>query len=169
MVLKTRAAKPTDAQGILDIYAPIVEQTAISFETEVPDEATIGERIKSYSDSHAYLVSEDEDRILGYAYGSSFRPREAYRNSVEVTVYVHPQARGHGIAKNLYTALFGKLLEKQFHTALAGIALPNEASVALHRVLGFEPVGIFRDVGFKLGQWHDVQWWQKPLIENDRK
>ncbi len=163
MPVTLRSAKASDAGAILEIYAPIVQHTAISFETEIPDESVMAQRIETYQASHAYLVAEREQEIIGYAYGSFFRPRDAYKRSVEVTVYVRADAHGQGVATRLYEALFESLKEKGFRMALAGIALPNKASVALHRSLGFERVGTFREVGYKFEEWHDVEWWQRPL------
>ena len=111
-----------------------------------------------------WLVSvDDAGRVNGYAYASRHRERHAYRWSVDATVYVRDNSRGQGIAKRLYTALFDQLLQLGYFQAFAGITLPNEASTALHRSVGFEQVGVYRKVGFKHGIWHDVSWWQKPL------
>lgn len=158
-----RTATTSDAEGILTIYSPIVEETAISFELEVPTLTEMRKRITANLETHAYFVAEQSGRIAGYAYGSAFRPRKAYSNSAEVTVYVHPENYGQGIGRALYDTLLPKLTERGFHTALAGIALPNEASIALHKACGFERVGTFREVGFKFEKWHDVEWWQRDL------
>jgi len=163
-----RTAMPEDAEGILAIYKPVVRDTPISFELEIPDIAEMQTRIKNTLESHAYLVAEHTSKILGYAYGSSFRPREAYNHSSEVTVYVHPDNHKQGIGKILYSRLISELSDRGFHMALAGIALPNDASVALHKSCGFERVGIFREVGFKFNKWHDVEWWQKPLSKHQQ-
>ncbi|MEM8652046.1 MAG: arsinothricin resistance N-acetyltransferase ArsN1 family B [Pseudomonadota bacterium] len=158
-----RPGELSDAEGVREIYADIVENTAISFEIDVPDVDEMAQRIENVSKSHVFLVAEHASQILGYAYGSFFRPRKAYEKSAEVTVYVHKDMHGKGIGRRLYEALFEVLAEKGFHTALAGIALPNDASVALHKSLGFTTVGVFREVGFKFDKWHDVEWWQRPL------
>ena len=159
-----RDAKLEDAEAILQIYAPIVEKTAISFETQVPDKNEIQTRIKAYSESHTFLVADDGNTIQGYCYGSSFRPRKAYGKTAEVTVYVAEDQQGKGIGHSLYAELFKQLIDRGFHTAIAGITLPNPASIALHRASGFKTVGTLREVGHKLDRWHDVQWWQKQLI-----
>jgi phosphinothricin acetyltransferase len=101
--------------------------------------------------------------VAGFAYGGPHRTRAAYRWSVDVTVYVAEQARGHGVGRALYGALLPALAERGFHAAFAGIALPNPGSVALHEAVGFTPLGVYREVGFKLGRWHDVGWWQRLL------
>ncbi|MEM7288751.1 MAG: arsinothricin resistance N-acetyltransferase ArsN1 family B [Pseudomonadota bacterium] len=158
-----RAANSDDAEGVLDIYKPIVENTAISFETEVPTIDEIAQRISNALISHAYLIAESADAVTGYAYASQFRPRAAYAKSAEVTVYVHERAKGKNVGKKLYELLFAELRQRGFNSALAGICLPNAASIALHKSTGFERIGVFREVGFKFGKWHDVEWWQKPL------
>ena len=106
---------------------------------------------------------EDADCLAGYAYATPHRTREAYKHSVETSVYVHSDYRGKGVGRMLYESLFVSLRSHDFHNAYAGITLPNDASVALHKSLGFEPVGIFREVGFKYDSWHDVSWWQRNI------
>ena len=156
-----RRARPEDAEGIHAIYAPIVERTAISFETVPPTPADMELRIASALDTHDWRVVEIDGEIAGYAYGSQHRAREAYRRSAEVSAYVHERHRGRGLAAKLYHELFESLRERDFHSLLAGIALPNAPSIALHRSLGFMPIGTFEEIGFKLGAWHDVSWWQR--------
>jgi len=164
MVMKIRRAIPADAPELLEIYAPVVEQTAASFELTVPSEPEFAKRIASSTASHEWLVMESSDHLCGYAYATPHRPREAYRASVETSVYVSPTYHGQGIGKQLYEALFVSLQSRDFHNAYAGITIPNEASIALHRSMGFEPIGVFREVGFKQERWHDVSWWQRPII-----
>lgn len=158
-----RLAQESDASALLRIYAPIVEKTAISFELAPPTVHEFGERIRNTLASHAWIVCEEEGEILGYAYGSKFRPREAYQWTTEVTVYVSPTQQGRGVGYGVYLSLFAALRLQGFCTAIAVIALPNEASVKLHENLGFKPVGVFYRVGYKLGQWHDTGWWQLAL------
>lgn len=160
-----RTATPADAAALLAIYAPIVEATVISFEHEPPDEAEMRRRIGHTLQALPWLVSVDDDdgAVDGYAYASRHRERAAYQWAVEVSVYVHERARGRGLASRLYTALFDHLAALGYMQALAGIALPNEASVRLHESLGFEPAGVFRHIGFKHGQWRDLGWWMRPL------
>ena len=164
--MKIRSATAADASAILAIYAPVVRDTIISFETEVPSVAEIAQRIDTTLAMHPYLVAEMDGAVAGYAYAGEHRARSAYRWSVDVTVYVAAPARRLGIARALYGRLLPMLAERQFHAAFAGIALPNPASVGLHEAMGFSPVGIYREVGFKFGRWHDVGWWQHLL--NDR-
>lgn len=158
-----RRAKPSDAEQILAIYRPIVEGTNISFEFDPPSKNEMSHRISTTLETHEWLVAFDQDGIGGYAYASKYRPREAYQYAVETTAYVHERCRGRGVGKNLYEALFASLDSLRFHSAYAGIALPNAASIALHKSVGFESIGIFRDAGFKFEKWHNVSWWQRRV------
>jgi len=159
-----RVVRPDDAAAIQAIYAPIVASTVISFELEVPTVDAMRDRIDTTVERLPWLVSEDDAGGLdGYVYASTHRARAAYRWSVDVTAYVREDRRGKGVGKRLYPALFDALARLGYFQAFAGIALPNDASVALHEFVGFVHVGIYRDVGYKLGAWHDVGWWQRSL------
>ena len=160
-----RCANAEDAEGILAIYAPIVRETAISFEVEAPTAEQMRGRIEGTIEKLPWLVCEWERAVMGYAYASKHRERAAYQWSVDVSVYVAEDGRGRGVARGLYTALLGMLLDLGYYSALAGIALPNPASVALHEAMGFQPIGVYRNIGYKLGAWHDVGWWQRELRE----
>ncbi|WP_254272212.1 arsinothricin resistance N-acetyltransferase ArsN1 family B [Haloarcula marina] len=158
-----RLATADDAGAIADIYAPVVEQTHISFETRPPTPEEIAQRIGKTVDRLPWLVCEYDDEITGYVYASPYREREAYQWAVEVSVYVHDSWRRHGIATALYDSLFALLELQGLRTAYAVIALPNPRSVAFHESHGFEKVGIYRDVGYKNGDWHDVGHWGRSL------
>ncbi len=158
-----RPATAADAEACAAIYAPYVLDTAITFELDPPSAAVMAERIAVASRSHAWLVMEEEGRVVGYAYGGGFKVRAAYRFSCEATVYVELGRRRTGAGRALYEALFERLAERGYRMAVAGMTLPNDASVGLHRALGFEPVGVFRRIGYKHGAWHDVAWVQRPL------
>lgn len=158
-----RLAVPGDAEGVRAIYAPCVRSSAITFETAEPTVEEMARRIRGISSTHPWLVCEISHAIAGYAYASRHRERAAYQWSVEVSVYVHGAHRGRGIGSALYDALFRILIGQGFHSAYAGITLPNPASVALHEKMGFERIGVFKDAGFKLNAWYDVGWWQRPL------
>jgi L-amino acid N-acyltransferase YncA len=160
-----RLATPDDAFGVQAIYAPIVRETAISFELEPPTVAEMQQRIVQTLEHWPWLVCERRGDILGYVYASQHRTRPAYQWSVDVSVYVHPNARRSGVGQALYRSLFALLALQGFYQAYAGITLPNPASVGLHESLGFQPVGVYRAVGYKLGAWHDVGWWQLALRE----
>jgi L-amino acid N-acyltransferase YncA len=158
-----RDATAQDAASCAAIYAPYVTNTAISFEAEPPSSEEMADRIATASRTHAWLVLEDEGRVVAYAYGTPFRTRAAYSFSAEVSVYAEMARRRTGVGRALYEVLLSRLTERGYHTALAGMTLPNEASVGLHRAMGFEPVGTYRQVGFKHGAWHDVAWVQRIL------
>jgi len=149
---------------MLDIYVPIVRETAISFELEPPAPSEFRDRIRQVLCWAPWLVAVGDDgAIAGYTYASRFRQRPAYRWTVEVTIFVAERARGQGVGRLLYGRLLGALELQGFRTAVAVIALPNPASVALHERLGFAPAGVLRAVGYKLGRWHDVGLWQREL------
>jgi phosphinothricin acetyltransferase len=158
-----RPATEDDAAAIAAIYAPYVVETAISFETEAPSATAMRERIQTVSLSFPWLVCETAGGIAGYAYASPHRERAAYRWSVDAAVYVGKASQRAGIGRGLYTALFEILRLQGFYNVYAGITLPNPASVGLHEAVGFLPVGVYEDVGFKLGAWHDVGWWRLAL------
>lgn len=161
--IEIRLANLADAPGIAAIYRPYVEGTVISFELSPPSEAEMASRIVRVLERLPWLVCEQEGTILGYAYAGPHRERDAYQWSVDTSVYVQEDQRRRGLGHALYTELFARLKDQGYYTAYAGITLPNAASVALHERFGFEPVGVYRKVGFKLGRWHDVGWWQRRL------
>jgi L-amino acid N-acyltransferase YncA len=160
-----RDATAADAAACAAIYAPYVRDTAVSFELEPPTPAEMAERIASAQHRHAWLVAEDAGAVLGYAYGTDFKARAAYRFACEVSVYITPQRRRSGVGRALYEVLLPRLAARGYRTAVAGMTLPNEASSQLHRALGFQPVGVFRAVGWKLDAWHDVAFTQRPLLD----
>jgi phosphinothricin acetyltransferase len=153
-----------DGAACAEIYAPFVRETAISFEDEPPDAEEIARRITELSTRFPWLVAEDDGLVIGYAYASPHRQRAAYRWAADVAVYVAPGRRRMGQGRALYEALLGLLRRQGVRMACAGITLPNPASVALHEAVGFQPVGIYRRIGWKAGAWHDVGWWQLELL-----
>jgi L-amino acid N-acyltransferase YncA len=162
-VIEVRDATPEDGAACAAIYAPYVTGTAITFEYEPPTPAEMADRIAQAQKSHAWLVAEDGGRVVGYAYAGRYKERAAYRWACEVSVYLEQGRRRSGAGRALYEALFERLVARGFRTAVAGMTLPNPASEGLHRSLGFEPVGVYRDIGWKHGAWHDVAWTQKLL------
>lgn len=158
-----RTATEADAAALLAIYRPYVERTAVSFELVPPTREEFAARIRRAVAGWAWLVAEVQGRCVGYAYGSSHRERPAYRWSVETSVYVHDEFHRRGVARALYGELLAVLTARGFCRALAGVTLPNPASIALHRSLGFQPIGVFEAVGRKFGGWHDVAWFQLAL------
>jgi len=162
-----RDAAAADAAACAAIYAPYVRDTAISFESEPPSPEEMAGRIADHQRRHAWLVLEQDGDVAGYAYGGPFMARAAYQWATAVSVYLDPARHRTGGGRALYEALFDRLAARGHRTALAGIALPNDASTGLHRALGFELVGTYRRVGWKLGRWHDVAWYQRPLGDGD--
>ncbi len=165
--MNIRSVSLDDAPQIAAIYAPAVERSHISFEERAPAEGEMRERIRSYTQMYPWLVASEEDAtVLGYAYACPHRARPAYRWSAESAIYVREGSQGRGIGKALYFELFRLLKLQRFHSVYAGITLPNDASIALHRAVGFTTVGIFREVGYKCGAWRDTSWWQLQLADS---
>jgi L-amino acid N-acyltransferase YncA len=162
-----RTARAGDAHEIADIYRPYVVDSFISFEENPPNAAEMLSRLEAGLARYPWLVSVGANGIEGFAYASAHRAREAYRWSVDVTVYVRTGLAGRGVGHALYATLLSLLGRQGFRTAFAGIALPNPASVGLHEAIGFVPVGVYRAVGFKCGTWRDVGWWGKALVHAD--
>ena len=158
-----RFADESDAAAVAAIYRPIVESTAISFETAPPDREEMARRIVETIRDHPWLVCELRGRVAGYAYATKHRVRSAYRWSVDTSVYVDSSFRQGGVGRGLYGSLFAILSAQGYVNAFAGIALPNAASVGLHEAVGFTKIGVYQRVGYKFGEWHDVGWWQLEL------
>ncbi len=163
MAMIIRLATEDDAAQILEIYAPFCRETPVSFETEPPSLDEMRRRIAAVLPSYPWLVCEEDGTILGYAYASKHRERAAYVWSVDVSAYVRYGRRRGGLGRALYTSVLAILRLQGYYTALAGITLPNPGSEGLHRAMGFEPVGVYRNIGYKCGRWHDVAWSQLEL------
>lgn len=165
---KMRLASTTDAAdalNILKIYEPYVQHTAVSFEIETPSLQEFSQRIVNISTQYPYIVYLSNDNIIGYAYASKHRDRAAYCYNVDVSIYIFPEYHGKGIAQNLYTALFSLLKEQGYYYAFAGCTIPNEKTIKFHQKFGFNIIGNYKNVGYKLGEWHDVTWLQKSISE----
>jgi phosphinothricin acetyltransferase len=160
-----RIATEADVDAIAAIYGPYVRETAISFEESPPTPGEMARRLTATLETYPYLVFDDGEGVLGYAYGSVHRTKPAYRWSVETTVYAARHAQRRGIGRALYTELLDLLARQGFHSAFAGIALPNDKSVGLHEAMGFVYLGKFAEIGFKHGELHDVGWWRRTLAE----
>lgn len=161
--MEIRAATLRDAAACAAIYRPFVEESWVSMEDEPPSTAEMARRIEAISGSHAWLVAEREGAVAGYAYGAPHRPRAGYRFTCETAVYIHPGHTGTGVGRALYAELLPALAARGYHMAIAVVALPGEASIALHKAAGFRQIGTFREVGWKLGAWRDTSWWQRRL------
>ena len=163
-LVKIRDADPgRDAAACAAIYVPSVEGSATSFEERPPDAAEMAARIGRHAATHPWLVAEEGGEVTGYAYACPFQARPAYRWSASVSVYIRGDRTGRGLGRGLYTELLERLRRQGFRNACAGITLPNEASVGLHESIGFELVGINREIGWKEGAWRDVGWYQLQL------
>jgi phosphinothricin acetyltransferase len=158
-----RFATLADAPALLAIYAPYITDSFVSFEYEVPSLAEFTQRIDAIQQQLPYLVAEVAGRVLGYAYASKHRDRMAYQWSVDTSVYIHPDGHRQGIGRQLYGHLFDLLRQQGYYNVYAGITLPNPSSEAFHRAIGFELVGTYRNVGYKMGAWRSVSWFQLTL------
>lgn len=158
-----RPALPGDAAAVAALYAPYVTDGVASFEQTPPDAAEVLVRMTARP-RLPWLLAERSGAPVGFAYASPHRARAAYRWACDVSVYLAAEERGRGTGRALYDVLLPLLRELGLVTAHAGITLPNDASVRLHERLGFAPVGVYRDVGFKHGSWHDTGWWRLALV-----
>jgi L-amino acid N-acyltransferase YncA len=158
-----RIAEERDARAIAGIYAPAITDGVISFELTPPSAEEMARRIVAIQRQYPWLVYEESKTVLGYVYASVHNERAAYRWSVDVTAYIGHDAHRRGIGRALYTALFEILVLQGYRSACAGVTLPNTASVQMHAAMGFKEVGIYHDVGYKFGKWHDVGWYELSL------
>lgn len=166
--LRIRAAREEDAAAVAAVYAPYVRDTAVSFEIEPPAAGVMAQRIAATLPTHPWLVAEaGAGEVVGYAYAGKHGERPANRWSVDTTIYVGQGQRRGGVGRVLYEALLGVLRAQGFRSAFAEIVLPNPGSTRVHEAMGFELVGILRDVGFKLGRWHDIAYWRLGLASGD--
>lgn len=160
---RIRLATPGDAESVRSIYEPFVESTPITFEETPPTETETADRIESTLETYPWLVCERNGEIVGYAKAGSLRSMPAYRWVVELSVYVADDARRSGVATGLYTSLFDLLELQGYQGAYAASTVPNPESARFHERMGFERIGVFPDAGYMLEEWHDVQWWHRPV------
>lgn len=158
--MNIRKVELTDAAQIAEIYNYYILKTHHTFETESLSAEEMRERIAETSENYPYLVAEVEGEIQGYVYATQFKLRQAYKHSVEASIYVRNQSKQKGIGSELYKVFLEELQETDVHAIMAGISLPNEASVKFHEKLGYEKVAHFKEVGYKLGRWVDVGFWE---------
>jgi L-amino acid N-acyltransferase YncA len=159
-----RPVKKEDAAQIAEIYRPYCEDNCVSFEEVAPGAAEIVGRIEKTTKRLPYLVDDRDGTIAGYVHASPHREKAAYRWAVETTVYVRSDFHGKGIGRALYAELFKRLRQQGLVKAYAGILVPNPSSQGFHESMGFTLVGLYRKVGFKLGEWRDVGWWELTLL-----
>ena len=158
--MNIRNVNVEDAAQIAEIYNYYIKNTHQTFETEVLSADEMRERIAKIVEDYPYLVAEEDGEIYGYACATQFKMRQAYEFSAEVSIYVKNDAKQKGIGTRLYEKLFEELKETDIHAIIAGISLPNDPSVKFHEKLGFTKVARFREVGYKLGRWVDVGYWE---------
>lgn len=158
-----RPVEPDDFEDIARLTNHFIRNTAIHFALSEISPAQLEDAHRQAADRHPWLVAHADGRFAGHARAATWRARDAYANTCETAVYVEPAAHRRGIARALYTALLDDLTHRGFHTAVAGITLPNPPSIAFHEALGFTHVGTFAQVGRKFDQWHDVGFWQRHL------
>jgi L-amino acid N-acyltransferase YncA len=158
-----RLATPDDAAAIAAIYAPYCDATVISFEEMAPSSEEMARRVATIGATRPWIVLEDNGGVIGYAYASPHHDRAAYRWSVSTAIYIGRAHHRRGAGRALYTTLFALLRALGYRQATAGITLPNPASVGLHAAFGFAPVGVYRHIGYKMGGWHDVGWYQVEI------
>ncbi len=158
-----RTVRPEDAAALCTLYNHYIESSIVTFEEEPVSVEAFRERIESITTSYPWLVYEADGDIAGYVYASAWKARRAYRYAAESTVYLTPGHQGKGIGTTLYERLIADLKDRSVHCLIAGIALPNDASVALHEKIGFTKVANFREVGRKFDRWIDVAYWELIL------
>ena len=156
-----------DSAACAAIYGPYVAETVVSLEESAPTPVEMRARIESVQAAYPWLIADRGGETAGFAYASRHRDRASYRWAADVSVYVSGAHHRRGVGRALYEELFARLRSQRLQVAIAGITLPNAASVALHEALGFRPVGIYRRIGYKLGAWRDVGWWQLELVPAD--
>ena len=161
--MEIRDAKLEDGKQVADVYNYYITQTHHTFETEPLEAEEMQRRIANVTEKYPFLVAEEDSEIVGYAYATQFKLRQAYEYASEVSIYVRNAAKQKGIGTQLYVQLFDELSTTDIHAVVAGISLPNDASVRFHERLGFEKVAHFKEVGYKLGRWIDVGYWEKIL------
>ncbi len=161
-----RLITPTDAEAALAVYAPYVLHTANTFEYEIPSLDDFRTKIEKITAQYPWLVCECDGEIVGYAYGSTHRERAAYQWSPESTVYISDKHHRKGIARVLYNTLFALLKQQGYINVFASVLVTNLNSVEFHRAYGFEEIGLFKNIGYKLGEWHTNLWFQYTLQEH---
>jgi L-amino acid N-acyltransferase YncA len=161
--MNLRLATRSDADAIAAIYRPYVEETAITFEETPPDAEEVAARIADTVETYPWFVAERDGAVVGYAYAGKLRKRAAYRWVAELSVYVARERRGDGIGSALYDALLATLARQGFRSAYGVVTLPNPESVAFHEAWGFERAALLPEAGYKLGEWHDVAWYERAL------
>ncbi|MDO4454476.1 MAG: GNAT family N-acetyltransferase [Eubacteriales bacterium] len=160
-----RAAQKKDLQAMLGIYAPYVENTAVTFEYDIPSIEEFENRFQKITDFFPWLVYEEDSKVLGYAYAGTFHERKAFQWDAELSIYLSEEAHRRGIGKKLYSELFSILEEQGIYTLYAHITYPNDDSIAFHKAMGFQKIAHFPKTGYKMGKWRDTIFMEKHLKE----
>lgn len=158
-----RSANRQDTKKMLEIYAPYILNSTVSFETEIPTREEFQHRVNHYQEKLPWLVCDIDDKLAGFAYAADHRIRQAYEVTKELSVYVHSDFRQYRVGTALYTSLMEILKAQGVSNVLAGITLPNSVSVSFHESMGFKPVGVYHNVGYKFGRYQDTGWWELML------
>ena len=158
-----RSVNLSDAAAIRDIYNYYIENTAVSFEEKPVGIGEMEERIRTISAKYPYLVLEEAGEVIGFAYANAWKDRSAYKYSAELSLYLRTDCQGRGMGRILFEKLLEELRTADIHSAVSGIVLPNDRSVALHEKLGFKKIAHFEEIGFKFNKWHDVGYWELIL------
>jgi len=164
-----RFVQDTDIQDIIQIYAPYIKDTAITFEYEIPTYHDMLKRVQNISQTYPYIVYLSNQQVIAYAYAHAYSERAAYQWSVELSIYVHKDHLRQGIGQILYNALLDLLKAQNIHTVYACITSPNDNSDHFHQALGFKAIGHFTKAGFKLGKWRDVTWYEKTILDYEEQ
>ncbi len=163
MKVLIREAHPRDAAAVALIYQPYIAQTAITFEEAPVSAPDMTDRIATIQKLHPFLVAECSGDLVGYAYAAPHRPRASFRWSVDVAVYLAPTHQRRGVGTKLYQQLLPLLARQGYVMAYAGITIPNPASIGMHESMGFKQIGLYHNVGYKLGAWRNMGWWERQL------
>lgn len=160
-----RPVRVEDARAIWEIYTPFIRETAVTFDVEVFQVEEFVRRIRAHTPEHAWMVAEIDGKVVGYANATEHRKKQAYNTTKEVSIYLRKEVRGLGVGSLLYNELVKELRKQGVKNLLAGITVPNDASVGFHESLGFSLVGTYKKIGFKDGKWRDVSWYEMWLGE----
>lgn len=167
-MINVRSVALEDAKHLVEIYRPYVEETAITFDYAVPSIYEFEEKITKIIQNYPFFIAEKDDKILGYAYAGEFYPKDAYKWTAEITIYLDKDARGKGIGETLYANLEKELLDRGIYNLTSCIAYPDEGSISFHEKRGYRKVAHFEKVGYKFERWWDVVWYQKDIRDENK-
>ena len=166
--MEVRLARIEDAKEILEIYSPYILNTNITFEYEIPSLEEFQQRMHKIMERYPYYVAVEDNKIIGYAYASTYKERKAYDWCCELSIYVNDQLHHRGVGKELYHALLMTLKQMNYQLVYACISYPNDKSVAFHQTFGFKKIAYFEKCGYKFNQWHDMIWMEKRIGDSEK-